>query len=129
MRDAKGPWSRWGARALLAGLLAAAAVPASGAAPAPQTTSGTVRIVLSYRNAEGERVRLPGVEVVLLEVPQGRHMGPIWHQPGHEHYVCTNANGVATFRDVRAGISLWAVAGVGHPGVCANADVLTPPPG
>ena len=129
MRHATPIWSRWGAPALLAGLLAAAAVPVAGAAPAPQTNTGTVRIVLSYRNAEGERVRLPGVEVLLLEVSQARHMGPIWHQRGHERYVCTNANGVATFRDVPAGISLWAVAGVGHPGVCSNAEFLNPSTG
>ncbi len=126
MRHAKRTWPKWSAPALMLGLLAAAAVPAAGATPAPLDSTGTVRIVLSYRNAEGERVRLPGVEVLLLEVSPGRHMGPIWHQRGHERYVCSNANGVATFRDVPAGISLWAVAGVGHPGVCANAEFLNP---
>ena len=127
MKHAKRIWPRWSAPALLLGLLAAAAVPAAGATPAPLSSTGTVRIVLSYRNAEGERVRLPGVEVLLLE---GLSRPGTWAPSGTS--AATNATSAPTptgsppSATCPAGISLWAVAGVGHPGVCSNAEFLNP---
>jgi len=126
MRQRKSTKSVWTGAALLLGLLLAAALPAAAAATGRQGDTGTVRIAVSYKDAAGRRLRLTGVEVLLLEVTPGRHMGPVWHPRGNERYVCTNANGVAVFRDVPAGADLWAVTGVGHPGVCANAQYLNP---
>ncbi len=126
MRQRRSAKSVWTGAALLLGLLLAAALPAAAAATGRQGDTGTVRIVVSYKDGSGHRLRLAGVEVLLLEVTGARHMGPVWHPRGNERYVCTDANGVALFRNVPAGVSLWAVTGVGQPGVCTNAEYLNP---
>lgn len=130
------------AGALLLGLLLAAVPVAAGAGAPRQDETGTVRAVVSYRDATGNRVRLAGVEVLLLEVTPAveptpspkvtltaRHMGPILHPGGYERYACTNASGVAVFPNLSTATVYWAVTGVGHPGVCANAEFLNPSTG
>lgn len=132
----------WRAAALLLGLLLVALPVAAGAAVSRQDAAGTVKVVVSYRDAAGDRVRLAGVEVHLLEVtpPEeptttsaaalaARHMGPISHPGGYERYACTNANGVAVFPNLSTTTVYWAVTGVGHPGVCENAEFLNPSTG
>ena len=117
----------WTTPDVLAGLLLAAAVPAAGTVPARQDQVGAVRAVVSYRDPAGNRLHLAGVEVVLMEVtPTPRHLGPIPHPSAYERYACTNAKGVAVFGDVPIGADLWVVTGVGHPGVCTNAEYLNP---
>ena len=120
----------WATSAVLAGLLLAAAVPAAGTVTARQDEVGAIRAVVSYRDSAGNRLRLAGVEVVLMEVtPTPKHPGPIAHPPGYERYACTNAQGVAVFSDVPTSADLWMVTGVGHPGVCPNAEYLNPSSG
>lgn len=126
MRRRERARSVWGVTVLLMGLALAAAVPASGSTAGRLGDTGMVRIVVSYKDGSGHRLRLAGVEVLLLEVTPGRHMGPVWHPRGNERYVCTDANGVALFLNVPVGANLWAVTGVGQPGVCANAEYLNP---
>lgn len=133
---------RWKAAALLLGVLLTASPAAAGIRDARQAGDGKVRIVASYRDAEGNRVRLAGVEVVLLEVTPAaepapgaeatltaRHMGPVFHPGAYERYACTNANGVAVFPNLSTATVYWAVIGVGHPGVCTNAEFINPSTG
>ncbi len=100
---------------MVLGLLAGGV--AAGAAEPKAAGLGTIRAVVKYVDGGGVRQPLPGVEVY------------VWDGSA-AHYACTNANGVAVFKDLPPGSNYISATGVSvNNPRCANDLFLNPDTG